>query len=101
MNFAQMRISTRLYGGFLLTLAFLLVSTVFALNRMVDINQRMVEIIDVNNVEADLLTVMQLSLQDRRIAARNLILLTDVAQMQPEADRILVQEKNTVMPRPS
>ncbi|WP_162989522.1 methyl-accepting chemotaxis protein [Comamonas sp. lk] len=88
-----MKISTRLYGGFLLTLAFLLVSTVFALNRMVDINQRMVEIIDVNNVEADLLTTMQLSLQDRRIAVRNLILLTDVAQMQPEVDRILVQEK--------
>ncbi len=93
MNFATMKISTRLYAGFLLVLAFLLASTLLALNRMADINQRMVEIIDVNNVEADYLTTMQLSLEDRMITAGNLVMLTSVEEMRPEMARMEAQEK--------
>jgi len=93
MNFATMKISTRLYGGFLLVLAFMVASTLYGLSRMADINQHMVEITDVNNVEGDLLTSMQLSLEDRRIALGNVALLTEPAAMQAELDRIKKQEK--------
>ena len=93
MNFADMKIGTRLYGGFALVLAFMVASTLYGLNRMADINQRMTEITDVNNVEADLITTMQLSVEDRAIALSNLALLTDTPAMQREVDRIAQQEK--------
>ncbi|APW38218.1 hypothetical protein RD110_14260 [Rhodoferax koreense] len=88
-----MKMRTRLYGGFLVILALMVASTLFGLNRMADINQRMVEITDVNNVEADFLTAMQLSVEDRMIALANVALLTEDAAMQREMDRIKAQEK--------
>lgn len=93
MQFATMKISTRLYAGFFVILAFLLASTLLALFRMADINQRMVEIVDVNNVQSTLLSDMQTTVSDRMIAAGNLIMLSDPVLMKPELARIAAQEK--------
>jgi methyl-accepting chemotaxis protein len=93
MSFANMKVGMRLGGGFALVLALLVAVTLLGLSRMGQIQAGLNEILQVNNVEADAATALRLTVIDRMVAVRNLALLSDAAEMQPEAERIKVQER--------
>jgi len=93
MTLAHLKISTRLYAGFLTILALLAASTGFSLYRMAEIHDRVEEIIKVKNVQVGLLGEMQLSIEDRMIAVGNLAMMTEVPAMQKEVERLATQAR--------
>jgi methyl-accepting chemotaxis protein len=90
---SNMKVATRLATGFGLVAALLAVVTVLGVERMSRIEDRMNEVINENNVEAKLVAAMDLTITERALALRNLILLSDEAEMQIEVKRIAAQEK--------
>ncbi|MFC7516790.1 methyl-accepting chemotaxis protein [Herbaspirillum sp. GCM10030257] len=88
MNIANMKIGTRLGVGFAFTLTLLIVIALFGVNRMEQIQQRLREVVNVNNAETRLAADMRDSVSERMIALRDLTLLTEPAQMQPEVERV-------------
>ncbi|HAT30730.1 MAG TPA: methyl-accepting chemotaxis protein, partial [Janthinobacterium sp.] len=88
-----MKVATRLGVGFGLVATLLAVVTGLGLNRMGVMREQMDEIIKVNNVETRLAAIMDLSITERALAMRNLILLTDDAEIQLERTRIEAQAK--------
>ncbi|WP_394777996.1 methyl-accepting chemotaxis protein [Undibacterium sp.] len=64
-----------------------------SLTRMAQMQNRMEEIANVNNVQANLASTMYLTITERALALRNLILLTDDGEIQGEVNRIRVQAK--------
>ncbi|MQA37093.1 methyl-accepting chemotaxis protein [Rugamonas aquatica] len=93
MNVSNWNIGTRLSVGFGIVLALLLAVTVLGITRMSQVQERLDEIANVNNPEGKLADLMLSTVTDRSIALRNLALLTDMKDMQPEADRIRVNEQ--------
>ncbi|MGE5621566.1 MAG: methyl-accepting chemotaxis protein [Bacillota bacterium] len=94
MNFANLKIGTRLGAGFALVLSLLIAITALGLNRLAQVQQRMEEITSVNNVERDLVGQMRLAVDDRMIALRNLALLTDAQETKSEVERIRKQAES-------
>jgi methyl-accepting chemotaxis protein len=64
------------------------------ISRMAAIQDAMLDITKGNNVESNLASDMRLSVDDRMIALRNIVLLDDPAQMQAQVDRIRVQAQS-------
>ena len=93
MKLENLNIGTRLIMGFAVVLCMLVGVAVLGLTRMAAINDAMTEITKANDVEANLASDMKLSLDDRMIALRNIVLLENPAQMQPEVDRVSEQLK--------
>ncbi|MDO8653012.1 MAG: methyl-accepting chemotaxis protein [Undibacterium sp.] len=93
MNIGNMKVSTRLTVGFGLVLSLMLIVLLLGVNRMAQMQNRMEEIANVNNVESKLASTMYLTITERALALRNLILLTDEAEVQIEINRIKAQEK--------
>jgi methyl-accepting chemotaxis protein len=96
MNFSQMKVSTRLAVGFGLVACLLALVAFFALNRMARLEAAMVQITDVNSVEAALANRMDQSISNRALGLRNLILLDQNEQhdqIQIEVDRIADETK--------
>ena len=94
--FSKMKVRNRLIAGFSLMLLLLLVVAAIGLNRMSAIQTRLNEIVTENNVEGRLAAAMRVTVYDRMIAVRNVALLTEPAQMQPEVERLKIQgEKYT------
>ena len=89
--FSNMKVRNRLIAGFSVLLLMLLVVTVIGLSQMSHIQRRLTEIVNENNVESRHATTMRTTVTDRLIAVRNVMLLTDPVQMQPEVERIKVQ----------
>lgn len=93
MKLSNLRIGMRLGLGFATVLAFLVIVAVLGLQRMGQIQSRLAEITDVHNVQIKLATTLRVAVFERAIANRNLVLLTEIADRQPEVDRIRAQEK--------
>jgi methyl-accepting chemotaxis protein len=93
MNIARMKVATRLGIGFGLVAVLLAVVTLLGINRMAQIKSQLDEITKVNNVETKLAATMDLTITERALALRNLILLTDEAEVQIEVKRIAAQAK--------
>ena len=95
MNFSRRSVATRLAIGFGLIVSVLAVVTLFGLNRLMRLQDMMVEITDVNSVEAKLAAKMDRSITERALAFRNLILLDPDQQneIQIEVARIEAQAK--------
>ncbi|ONF06124.1 chemotaxis protein, partial [Burkholderia pseudomallei] len=93
MGFAHMKVATRLGIGFALVACLLAVMIAFALDRMAKFEGWMVEITEVNSVEAKLAAKLELSITERALALRNLILLDRQDEMQIEQDRIDAKAK--------
>ena len=89
--FSNMKVRNRLIAGFSVLVLLLLVVTIIGLNQMAQIQNRLTEIVNENNVESRHATTMRTTVTDRLIAVRNVMLLTDPVQMQPEVERIKVQ----------
>jgi methyl-accepting chemotaxis protein len=93
MNIAHMKVATRLGIGFGLVATLLAIVTGLGINRMAGMRDRMDEIIKVNNVETKLAAAMDLTITERALALRNLILLSEPAEIQIEVTRIAAQAK--------
>jgi methyl-accepting chemotaxis protein len=68
-----MKVATRLGIGFALVSALLAVVTIFALLRMSSLEASMIDITDVNSVEASLANRLDESISNRALALRNMI----------------------------
>ncbi|MEB0137014.1 methyl-accepting chemotaxis protein [Actimicrobium sp. CCC2.4] len=88
MTSTTMKVSTRLTIGFSLLLLLLAIATGIGLHRMGQIEQRLEKIVNVNNVELSYVLEMRLTVYDRMVAIRNIILQSDVNEMRPEEARI-------------
>lgn len=93
MNFAQMKVSTRLATGFALVLVLLFATVLLSLNRMAAMQEKIHEVVSVNNVRLGQVVTMRISLYDRMVAARNIVLLQTEVEMRPEVERLHLQEK--------
>jgi methyl-accepting chemotaxis protein len=89
----DMSVSRRLGLGFSLVSALLLLVIVLGLNSMRQIQGRMIEITKINDVEIRLAQAMDLTVTERALALRNLILLKEEKEIQVEIKRIADQEK--------
>jgi methyl-accepting chemotaxis protein len=92
MNMASMKVGTRLGLAFGLVLVLLLSITAFGIYNMDQIQSRLQTIVQINNAKIGLVTEMRSTVSDRAIAVRNLGLLTEMADMQPEVERMKRQE---------
>jgi methyl-accepting chemotaxis protein len=93
MKARNMTIAKRLGMGFGLVSVFLIVVIALGLVSMRQIQGRMDEIINVNGVETRLAQTMDLTVTERALALRNLILLKEDKEIQIEIKRIAEQEK--------
>ncbi|MGN6315017.1 methyl-accepting chemotaxis protein [Trinickia sp.] len=84
MNLSHMKVASRLGIGFALVSALLAIVTVFALMRMSALQSAVVNITDVNSVEASLANRLDESISNRALALRNLVLLQ--ADQQDQVD---------------
>ena len=75
MNLSHMKVATRLAIGFTLVSGLLVLVTVFALMRMASLEGAMINITDVNSVEANLANRIDETISNRALALRNLLLL--------------------------
>jgi methyl-accepting chemotaxis protein len=91
MKLHNLKIGTRLAAAFALILVMLIVVAATGLHSMASVNQSMVDITRGNDVEARMALEMRLSVDDRMIALRNIVLLDDPAEMQRQVDRVKVQ----------
>jgi len=92
MKLSQLKISTRLAIGFTLVCALLIIVTLLGIIQMAQQKQRMDEITKINNVEASEASSMYLSITERALALRNMILLGDNPQeIEVEMKRIDTQ----------
>ena len=85
-------VRSRLITGFAILIILLAVVTGIGLSRLAQMQGRLSEIVNENDVEARLVTSMRATVLDRMIALRNIVLLTDAAEVQQEVDRIKTQE---------
>jgi methyl-accepting chemotaxis protein len=88
MTSKKMKVGTSLGLGFVLVLALLIAVTLVGISRMAQIQERLQRVVNVNNVETRLVIDMRALVNDRTVTLRNLSLLTDPADMQPEIDQI-------------
>ena len=95
MNMNQLRVSSRLGIGFGLMSVLLVIVSVLGLNRMAFIKSQADDITKINNVEARLAAAMDLTVTERALALRNLILLDSANQKEVhmENDRVGEQAK--------
>ena len=88
MKFGNLKIGVRLAAGFGLVLALLAGSIVLATNRLAEVQHHVEEIVTVNNVEITLATAMRVTVYDRVVALRNLVLMTEKSALEAEVERI-------------
>ncbi len=93
MKFQNWTVANRLGLGFGLGAVFLLVIIALALTSMRQIQGRLDEITKINDVETKLAQVMDLTVTERALATRNLILLKEDKEIQIEVKRIAEQQK--------
>ncbi|MCU6434905.1 methyl-accepting chemotaxis protein [Undibacterium sp. Jales W-56] len=93
MNFAKMKVGKRLGLGFALVLTLLIVVTALGIRGMSQIEDRLERIVNVNNVETRLVIDMRAIVYDRMVSLRNLTLLNDAGDMEPELAKIKEQSK--------
>jgi methyl-accepting chemotaxis protein len=91
MNLTNMKVGTRLGLGFSLVLFFLVAITVVGIKNMANIQDRLDNVVGVNNVVSRLVIDMRANVSDRITSLRILTLMTDAADMEPEMKRIKEQ----------
>jgi methyl-accepting chemotaxis protein len=93
MKLRNMGVATRLGLGFGVVSLLLMAIIGLALSSMSQIQQRLDDITKVNDVETRLASAMDLTVTERALALRNLILLKEAKEIQIEVDRIAEQGK--------
>ena len=93
MNIANTRVGTRLGIGFALVLLLLGGVTALGIMHMSQIQQRLEQVLTVNNVQSRLAGTMRNAVMDRMIALRNVTLVQNTDELGLETDRIREQER--------
>jgi methyl-accepting chemotaxis protein len=88
MNIKNLKIGTRLGGAFAIMLLLLVAVAALAFSRMALMQVSMAEIAKVNDVEARLATAMRVSVLTKSLVLRNIALMTEAADMNPEVARL-------------
>ncbi|SNS52804.1 methyl-accepting chemotaxis protein [Noviherbaspirillum humi] len=88
MNIRRLKIGWRLRIGFGIMLLFLMLVAGLALLRMSFLGEQVRAISEINNTEMKLALEMRLTIYDRMIALRNIMLLSDEAALKQEHQRI-------------
>lgn len=91
MKLGNYKIGTRLAASFAILLSLLIAIALLGVNRMASIEQRMQNVIAINDVESTLAMEMRATVAERMIALRNVVLLPDEAGMRPEVNRVVTQ----------
>ncbi|WP_201253330.1 MCP four helix bundle domain-containing protein, partial [Pantoea sp. S62] len=94
-----MKISTRLSAGFGLLILLFILCTGIAVHALRQATEGMNDTVDVKMKRFALVVDMRNSMRDMAIAARNLALLSDPAQMQPEWQRLTAQREVYIQKR--
>ena len=94
MNIDNLKIGSRLLAAFGIVLSMLVVIAAVGVSRMGAMQEAMVDITKGNDVESNLASEMRLSVDDRMIALRNIVLLNAAAEMQQQVERVDTQAKN-------
>ena len=93
MTIQNLKVRTRLSLGFGAMVVLVVgVASVGMLN-MTQIEQRLEDIVNVNNVESAQVLAMRSTVMDRMVALRNLALMTDAADKKQESERIDIQAR--------
>ncbi len=90
--FTNVSVGMRLGGGFACVLALLLLVTTLGISNMGTIQGRLNDVAT-NSVESNLAMDMLRSTQDKAIAVRNLVIMTELVDMQPEDARLKKDSK--------
>ena len=93
MNFANMKVSTRLAIGFGLLLVSLMTVVGLSVAKLAEFQGYLSGIVDENDVEISAVLTMRSTVYDRMIALRNLVLVKDPADIQTELQRMRDQDK--------
>ena len=91
MNLNNMKVGSRLALGFALVLVLLVAVTVVGILRMAQIQDRLEQVVSVNNVSTGLVVDMRNNVGDRVASLRVLTLMTDPADMEPEMNKFKAQ----------
>ena len=91
MNLNNMKVGSRLALGFALVLVLLVAVTVVGVLRMAQIQDRLEQVVSVNNVSTGLVVDMRNNVGDRVASLRVLTLMTDPADMEPEMNKFKAQ----------
>lgn len=91
MKIQDLKIGTRLSIAFTIVLIMLVIVAATGLSSLLHVHQSLEEITRGNDVEARLALDMRLSVDDRMIALRNIVLLSDQGEMQTQLTRIKTQ----------
>ena len=94
-----MKISTRLSAGFGLLILLFILCTGIAVHALRQAREGMDDTVDVKMKRFALVVDMQSSVRDMAIAVRNLALLSDPAQMQPEWQRLTARHAAYIQKR--
>ncbi|WP_339936520.1 methyl-accepting chemotaxis protein [Undibacterium luofuense] len=93
MKIENTKVSTRLIAGFGMVLCFLMLILGLGIINMQRIHDRAEHIVKFNDEEIRLAQTMYLTVTERALALRNLILLEEEKEIQIEVDRIAAQNK--------
>jgi methyl-accepting chemotaxis protein len=96
MKMENFKIGTRLITAFSMILLMLVVVAALGISRMAAIQQAMTDITKGNDVEGAMASAMRLSVDDRMIALRNIVLLDSPAEMQAQVERVRKQADDYV-----
>jgi methyl-accepting chemotaxis protein len=91
MNFANMKVGTRLGFGFALVLLCLIAVTGLGITRMAQIQDRLDRVVNTNNVVTHLVLDMRANVSNRITSLKTLTLMTDPDSMEPEMKRFKEQ----------
>ena len=89
----NMKIGNRLSAGFGLVLFLLLIVSVYSLSRMSNIQDKLNNIVNINDVKQSLATTMFDMVNDQAIGLRNLVLLSKPEDIKLEITRVRLAEK--------
>ena len=89
----NLKVSTRLFGGFGMLLALLCAIAVLESYNTRILRDGMIDIVEVNNEQARLAAEMRAAVTDRAVAVRNIALLRDPKAIDFEAQRLKTQEQ--------
>ena len=93
MTLQNFRIGTRLAAAFVIVLVLLTIVASVGLHSLSTAHQSLVDITRGNDAEARLALEMRLSVDDRMIALRNIVLLKDATEIQRQVERVDAQAK--------